>query len=65
MTQNKKTAIVTGASKGIGRAVAKYFSDQGYIVLLISRDKDALKEVVKALGAHHHYAARMWLTPHQ
>lgn len=31
---NKRTAIVTGASRGIGRAIAKLFAEKGYNVLI-------------------------------
>jgi len=34
---NKKTAIVTGASSGIGLAIAKSLLDQGYVVVANSR----------------------------
>ena len=30
----KKTVLVTGASRGIGRAVAELFADYGYLVVL-------------------------------
>lgn len=31
---NKKTALVTGASRGIGKAIAKLFAENGYNVLI-------------------------------
>ena len=37
MTENKKTAIITGASRGIGRATAIEFAKNGYNVVLNSR----------------------------
>lgn len=57
MSHIQKAAIVTGASKGIGYAVAQYLSDKGYTVLLISRNEAALKKVLATLGTHHRYAA--------
>ena len=33
----KKLVVITGASSGIGQAVAKHFSDQGHPLLLIAR----------------------------
>jgi NAD(P)-dependent dehydrogenase (short-subunit alcohol dehydrogenase family) len=37
MTTNRKTAIVTGASQGIGAAIANLFLDRGYNVVATSR----------------------------
>lgn len=40
-----KTILVTGASSGIGAAVSKYLSEQGYFVVLVARNGDKLKQV--------------------
>ena len=40
-----KTALVTGASRGIGKAIAKSFVDAGAQVMLTSRKEDALRAV--------------------
>ncbi len=42
-----KSIIVTGASSGIGRAVAERFLAEGWAVGLIARRKDALREVAE------------------
>ncbi|MEQ8294496.1 MAG: SDR family oxidoreductase [Roseovarius sp.] len=39
-----KTAIVTGAARGIGLATTKQFLDQGWRVVMIDRDEAALME---------------------
>jgi 3-oxoacyl-[acyl-carrier protein] reductase len=44
-----KTAIVTGASKGIGRATAELFAEDGANVVLTARGKMALDETVAAI----------------
>jgi NAD(P)-dependent dehydrogenase (short-subunit alcohol dehydrogenase family) len=42
MTTPRKTAVVTGASRGIGRAVALAFIREGYTVWALARSKEAL-----------------------
>ena len=37
--------ILTGASKGIGREMAKVFSSEGAKLVLVARDENALKEL--------------------
>ena len=45
-----KTAIVTGASRGIGFAVARRLVDEGAQVVITARKREALDEAVEALG---------------
>ena len=40
----KKTVIITGASRGIGRSIAVALAQNGYHIVLTGRDKDALAE---------------------
>ncbi|MCB0363196.1 MAG: SDR family oxidoreductase [Bdellovibrionales bacterium] len=44
-----KSALVCGASKGIGKAIVEELSEQGARVILLSRDKDALESLKKRL----------------
>ena len=44
-----KTAVVTGASRGIGEAVARLLADWGAHVIVSSRKLDACEEVVTAI----------------
>src|SRR5260370_30891620 len=45
-----KTAVVTGASRGIGAAIAASFAAAGANVMLTSRKADALDEVAATLA---------------
>jgi NAD(P)-dependent dehydrogenase (short-subunit alcohol dehydrogenase family) len=45
-----KVAIITGASKGIGRAIAHGFADAGAKVVVTSRNLDACETVVNEIG---------------
>lgn len=44
------TAIITGASSGIGFEMAKILSDMGYDLVLVARRGDRLKELAKELN---------------
>lgn len=46
-----KTAIVTGAARGIGLATARMFLDMGWNVALVDRDTEELNRAVADLGA--------------
>ncbi|MDQ8756249.1 SDR family oxidoreductase [Sphingosinicella sp. LHD-64] len=48
-----KVAIITGSSRGIGRAIAEAMADQGARVVISSRKADACAEVADAINAKH------------
>ena len=55
-----KVALVTGASRGIGMAIAHAFSASGARVMLVSRKADALQEAVVTMpGPVEWYAANV------
>lgn len=45
MNQSPRTAIITGASKGIGRALALYLAQQNFQLSLIARNVGELKDL--------------------
>ena len=49
---NGKVAIVTGASRGIGLAIAQAYARAGAKVALASRKQDALDEAAAAIRGH-------------
>jgi NADP-dependent 3-hydroxy acid dehydrogenase YdfG len=46
-----KTALVTGATSGIGLASARVLADEGAYVFLTGRRKEQLEQVVAGIGA--------------
>ena len=46
---SNKTALVTGASRGIGEEVARLLADQGAHVIVSSRKQDACEEVAESI----------------
>lgn len=47
---NGKVAIVTGSTKGIGRAIARHLVDAGCQVVVSARTAEDIEETVSALG---------------
>ena len=57
-------ALITGASSGIGRDMARVLSDRGYDLILVARREERLKELkTKRLKAH--LAVTVFLTVQQ
>jgi NAD(P)-dependent dehydrogenase (short-subunit alcohol dehydrogenase family) len=52
-----KVAVITGSSRGIGRAIAEALADHGAKVVISSRKAEACREVANAINARHPDAA--------
>lgn len=52
-----KTALITGASGGIGRAFAVALANKGWTVTAAARTQDKLSALVRELGEGHEYLA--------
>jgi 3-oxoacyl-[acyl-carrier protein] reductase len=50
MSLTGRVTLVTGASRGIGRAIARLAASQGARVVLLARDEAKLEEVVREIG---------------
>jgi len=49
----KQIAIITGASKGIGRSIAQRLADDGIFVLVVDVDKENGERVAQEIGRDH------------
>jgi len=57
-TGNKGTAVITGASAGIGMVYADRLAKQGYNLLLVARRADRLQQLTKDLSAKYGTTAK-------
>lgn len=48
-----KNVVVTGASKGIGRAIAFYFAERGFNVAVCARNENKLEELKQELSKYN------------
>ena len=58
MELERSTALVTGASRGIGRELARQLAADGCNLVLVGRDSAGLHELAHELGAQHGVTVR-------
>ena len=56
-----RTALITGASSGIGAALARCFAATGHRLVLVARSADKLRELADELAAA--YSVKVWVEP--
>lgn len=49
----RENVLITGASSGIGKALAQLFAADGFDLVLVARNEETLNEIATALAAQH------------
>lgn len=56
-SKTKRTALITGASGGLGLSFVNIFAKEGYDVVLVARNGDRLEEIKKEIEEKYHVSA--------
>jgi len=54
MTITRKTALITGSSRGLGATLADFLAAQGYALVLTARGREELEETARKLERYGH-----------
>jgi short-subunit dehydrogenase len=58
-----KTVLLTGASRGIGRALSFYFAENGYNLIMLARNKKKLEALSKKIKNYNKQSRYYCLDP--
>ena len=58
VARGSRTALVTGASSGIGKAIAERLAAYGYNLVIVSRDEEQLRSVAEQIEATYSVQVR-------
>ncbi len=50
-----KIALITGASEGLGKELAKQLTAEGYTITAVARNENKLKQLMNEIGNNHSY----------
>jgi uncharacterized protein len=53
MEKLRRYALITGATSGIGKELAKLFADDGYGLIIVGRQKDTLEQTAIKLQENY------------
>jgi NAD(P)-dependent dehydrogenase (short-subunit alcohol dehydrogenase family) len=53
--ENSKRIVLTGCTRGLGRAMAEFFAAKGHIVFGCGRSAEELEKLHESLGEPHHF----------